>query len=702
MVTAAQNSRSFRREMARWIEDRKDAVLADWFASQFDADRVRRYGIAGLDEKDPGALRRHFLAPLVDLLAAYAETGKAHYRDIYLDERLRYAPHQAPPPVRLAFFREVIPADEAAIIAQASPNTVLGQGLRALLSDLHAPLTREDSGHPLRLLAVGDCVMNEIRVFLSNRCREWGIELDMRCLYFSAPSGRDISAEQVIRFLETNPVDLIALSFLTYEGLPPYAALVCQADQLTAGELEQRVTSIVRVMQGFLSALRDRTDVPFLVHNASGLPLTRLRRRLPLVSALSPGRRRLLSAFNQAIQDLVQYTPNSLLVDEYAVASVNGHRACSRPVVPRGLSDAPFFHTSRFGEYLTAPYVGILRSYAELRKAKVLLVDFDDTLWDGVMADGPVHQRLERQALLRRVKDSGILLVALSKNDPASIRWSEMLLQPSDFVVQKISWSPKIQAIQEVATALDLGLDSFVLIDDNPIERDLVRTQLPAVRVLDASDAFTWESVERMLQFANTRDTEEARSRTELYRQQTQRREALGGAVDFASMMASLRLEVEFGRAHARDLDRIAELIQRTNQFNTTTIRYPRQELQRLLQSPTHRLYVASLADKCGRLGLVALAIIERRAEEAIFDSFVMSCRAMGFELERLMLHLVVQAEADAARYVGRFVATARNTPAMALFSTNGFRQHGDTEWVLQHDEPRPQAPAWFAVRKRG
>ena len=110
--------------------------------------------------------------------------------------------------------------------------------------------------------------------------------------------------------------------------------------------------------------------------------------------------------------------------------------------------------------------------------------------------------------------------------------------------------------------------------------------QLPKVRTLDALDPFTWHALEMMLSFPNTRQTAESLAQTAMYREQAQRRESIAKPMDYAAMMASLALRVRFGRAKAADLDRVSELVQRTNQFNTTTVRYSRTQLQRFLQSP--------------------------------------------------------------------------------------------------------------------
>jgi FkbH-like protein len=317
------------------------------------------------------------------------------------------------------------------------------------------------------------------------------------------------------------------------------------------------------------------------------------------------------------------------------------------------------------------------------------------------MADGAVAHFKDRQQLLLKLKNAGILLVALSKNSPELIRWNEMALQPSDFVQLKISWDLKVRSIQESAKDLNLGLDSFVVIDDNPAELELVRSQLPQVTVLDSTDPETWRGLERMLAFPNTRETEESRMRTELYRVQAQRRQAVDEKLDYAAMMASLDLRVQFGRATSRDLGRIAELVQRTNQFNTTTIRYSRAELEQLLKDPERAVYVAEMSDKFGSLGVVAVVVVRIAAGDAILDLFVMSCRAMSFGLEEVVLASVLSAHGDSDRVLGPYVPTDRNGPASMLYANAGFTALNSTDWVLEASAPRPSVPPWFQLSHR-
>jgi FkbH-like protein len=515
-------------------------------------------------------------------------------------------------------------------------------------------------------------------------------------------SGRGLAVDQAVAFLKDFPADLIAASFLSFRALPLYDFLLREADRLSPSEIAARVAELMAVIDGYLASLRDATDAPFLIHNVSGLPLTRYRKRLPVLAALSAGRRRVARAVNEAVSELVERIPNAILLDEAAAAEERGLRACEAATIPRRIVRQAFFHTSRFGEYLAPVYLDVFQSFRAISKVKVLLVDFDNTLWDGVMAEGRVVQRHDFQRLLQQLKAAGILLVAVSKNDPSNVRWNEMTLQPADFVLQKVNWNLKVQSIEEAARELDLGLDSFVFLDDNPAERELVRRQFPRISTLDPNDPIVLRWLRRMLSFPNTRETDEARERTETYRQQVRRREALNGQYDYPAMMASLELKASFGPATARDLDRLAELALRTNQFNTTAIRYRKAELKTMIAGDRHGVYVATLADKFGSYGLVAAVVVERSGSERTLAAFIMSCRALGFGLERLMLRSVLDAEGnEAEHFIGRVVLTDRNAPARGLYEENGFVSRGDGEWFLAADAARPERPPWLTVHGR-
>jgi FkbH-like protein len=683
------------------LRARTNSILDAWYENQFATERLTRYELGEAQHVERTDVRKHFLRPMLELLLAYLGTGEDRFRDVYLDERLRFAPHRADPKTRRAFFAEVLPVDEEAVVAAADSQERAAVG-RALTA-LHAPLVEAVRKDAIKLLAVGDCVLNEVRVFLRPRCALRNIALDMRCVYFSAAMGKELSAAEVEAAMADTRFDLFTFSFFTYEGLPPYTALLREADQLSGKQIKARAQGLLSLVEGYLSKLREQTDAPFILHNVSGLPLTRYRKYLPVLPALSRGRQTVIDELNEGLKQIADGIPNVLLLDEREAAMRFGIRKATHPAVPRHMTRGAFFHTARFGEPLADAYMDIVQSFRDLRKAKVLLLDFDNTLWDGVMADGAVKHRVEAQRLLRRLKDAGMLLVALSKNDEKNIRWDEMHLKPEDFALQKISWNLKAQSISEAAVELDLGIDSFVLVDDSAQERDLVAQQHAKVRVLDSTTPETWKSLERLMRFPNTRETEESRSRTAMYRAQAERRReqaAAGVQMDYPSMMASLELRLKFGKATPKELDRLTELVQRTNQFNTTTIRYTRNELSTLMASPDHGVYSAEVTDKFGSFGTVAIIVVSRKDEAITFDSFVMSCRAMGFGLEQAFLRLVLDAEQRATRAVGRFLPTDRNAPSARVFADNGFRAIDETSWLLDANDPRPAVPGWIGVEK--
>lgn len=682
------SDRADARVVAGAIAERIDAVIALW-------ERLGEDGPTAGDPRvgEPEDARERFLRPLALLLVAGLQ-GSAVHRALYLDERLRYLPKGVAGAERAERFRERL-AREGEAIAELLAGAVEPATVRAELAAVNAPLTQTPADEDVRVLLVGDCLFNDVRVFLAQETRDAGRTLDADHLYFSA-GNQPLATEDITRAIAQTPPQVIGLSLFTYEGIPPYAALLAGAKAMKADELQGQIAALVGMLRSSIEAIRTATDAPILVHTACALPVGPRRLKYPFMPVQTRARRAVVERITAEVQHLVAATENTMLVDEARlIEDAGGVRRVGRAVLGPEYEGA-YLHPSYFGPVLAAEYADVIRSYEVLGSAKALLVDFDNTLWSGVMADGDVVHDAEGQRLLRRLKDAGVLLVALSKNDPESIRWDELELEPDDFVLHKVDWRPKPEGVSEAIATLDLAPDAFVLLDDNPVERALVQENVPGVRALDPTDPFTWRSLRRWLEFPSTKQTEEARRRTELYREAAERRQAMGTEHDYASMMRSLELRAEVRDATADDLPRLLELIQRTNQFNTTTRRRSAAEVSALLGSAAHRVYVGSLRDRFGDLGVVAVAVVDRSDPgHAEIDSFIMSCRAMGFGLEQLMLHDVVSAEAAPA-VRGPFVPTERNGPAAGLYAANGFHEEAPGTWVLEDGAAGPQRPDWF------
>ncbi len=365
-----------------------------------------------------------------------------------------------------------------------------------------------------------------------------------------------------------------------------------------------------------------------------------------------------------------------------------------------GLGSAePFAHE----RLMAAEHLGVMLACLGIGRRKCVIVDLDETLWPGVLAEtgapfawAPevsgqfsfvglyfgLHEALK--ALARR----GILLACASKNDEEVVRrlWRysphypvERLLRLDDFVIHRINWKEKVDNIRDIADELSLGLDSLVFIDDSAVERAKVRAFLPEVLVLGENPFTTRFELLTSPCLQVSRITKEARERAPLMRAQLARRRAARSTVDQARFNASLEIACDIHRVEGEhELDRIHELVVRTNQFNTSGRRYQKQELRALAQSAEGRVYSMSVKDRFADYGLVAACICDRHVIELV----VMSCRVIGMGVEdRLLRFATAELGAKHGRVEGRLIASDRNLPARSLFKQNGFDLVDATTW---------------------
>lgn len=639
--------------------------------------------------------RQRYLYPLARLLIGELRDRSPH-RAVYLDERLRYLPSGLDLGERTEFLGKRL-AVEAETISDLVAGSIEPQATCDLLADLHRPLTTPPAGDPLRLLLIGDAIFTEIRPFLVSSELTQGRQLDIEHLTWGMVSHTGLSMEHATDAIARRPPAAIGLSLFSYEAIAPYTRLLNEAHRMSRSQVQAAVADLMRLLQEAVSSIREVTDAPILVHNACGLPLDRLRRRIRWLPAQDAGRKRVIREITEQTAALAAASENVIDVDEVSLVAANGGlRRCAAGLFrPDDVPDA-VFHPTRLGPVLAGRYATALTAVRTLGRAKAVFVDFDNTLWSGVMAEGTVAHDVRAQRLLKRLREAGVLLVALSKNNPGDIRWNEMELTPDDFALRKIGWQPKAHSAAEAIAELDLSAGSFMLLDDNPAERAMVTEAIPQIAALDPAEPSSWQLLEMWLALPSTQQTPEARRRTEMYREAAARRQALAGGRDFEEMMSSLYTSADFRRARKSDLDRLVELIQRTSQFNTTTKRRTRSEVSELLQSSRHAVYVASFKDRFGDLGLVAAVIVERAEDQVVvFDSVIMSCRAIGFCLEQLLVRRTLEAE-PARAYLGLITPTERNAPSAGLFRHMGFTETSPGVWELESGAQVLDVPEWF------
>jgi FkbH-like protein len=354
------------------------------------------------------------------------------------------------------------------------------------------------------------------------------------------------------------------------------------------------------------------------------------------------------------------------------------------------------------------------------RVCKALVTDLDNTVWGGVVGEdglagialGPEYPGAAYQALQRAILDlyqRGIILAICSKNNAADAMEAleghpGMLLRPRHFAAMRINWSDKVQNLREIAAELNIGVDALAFLDDNPAERERVRSGLPEVAVIDLPDdpmAYA-HALQQSPLFQRLNLSEEDRERGRYYAEERLRAELQRGAASLEDFYRSLLMEAEISTLTPATLARVAQLTQKTNQFNLTTRRYTEQQIAALAADPAWRVYSVRLVDRFGDHGLVGVLIIRCQPAAWEIDTFLLSCRVIGRTLETAVLAtLAEQARFEgAARLVGWYVPTRKNAQVKDLYRAHGFacalEQDGSARWELDLGRAEIAPPPWI------
>ncbi len=316
---------------------------------------------------------------------------------------------------------------------------------------------------------------------------------------------------------------------------------------------------------------------------------------------------------------------------------------------------------------------------------KVVVVDCDNTLWRGVVgevgAEGVEfdegHRALHRT--LDALTQRGILVCLCSKNEEPDV-WRvfesrhDLGLRRDQVVAAMINWLPKSQNLQTLAARLNLGLDSFVFIDDNPVECAEVRAGCPGVLTIQWPQEAERAArlLEHVWEFDAVKVTKEDAQRTQMYRDEFRRQELRSETLTFEDFISNLQLAVDFAPLTPEDVRRSAQLTLRTNQFNFTTVRREEGDMQALVAGGRHEIRTVRVRDRFGDYGLVGLVIAERGDSEWTLDTFLLSCRVLGRGVEhRILADLGEMAVAAGAATVNlRVETTKRNTPARSFLES--------------------------------
>jgi len=359
------------------------------------------------------------------------------------------------------------------------------------------------------------------------------------------------------------------------------------------------------------------------------------------------------------------------------------------------------------------------------RSKKVLVLDLDNTLWGGVIGDdGENHIHIGRETPLaeaysafqhyvKALKQQGILLALCSKNDLAiakkGLEHPDSILRWDDFSAARINWEAKHLNIVEIATELQVGLDSLVFIDDNPVERDLVRSQLPMVAVPDVGDDVTQfpRIIDRNRYFESAALSTDDLQRSSFYRNNQERALAAEQFQNYDDFLRSLEMKAAIQPFDKLHLDRITQLTNKTNQFNLTTRRYTYAEIETISLDPRFITLYGRLIDRFGDNGLVSVIIGQIHENELTIDLWLMSCRVLKRTMEQAMFErLLMQCRhRGIQKIIGLYRQTAKNGMVANLYSSFGFMpigtpSNGDSLWQFHIPTPLPAPQSLIHVNE--
>lgn len=335
----------------------------------------------------------------------------------------------------------------------------------------------------------------------------------------------------------------------------------------------------------------------------------------------------------------------------------------------------------------------VLSLYGKSKKA--LILDCDNTLWNGIVGeDGIDGIQLsetnkkgiffkEIQILAKYLFNKGIILGICSKNNENDVievfeRRKDMILLSSDFIIKKINWTNKSSNIESIAKELNIGIDSIVFIDDSTFEIELIKEQLPQVYTLQVPEDLSLYPV-KMLELTNlfysSSISKEDLDRNRMYKEDKFRQDIKEKFDNLEEYLEKLEISIEFTNKDTDAKDRISQLTQKTNQFNLTTRRYSIADISNFFELDNFDIISINVSDKYGNTGLTGICIIEYNGVNATIDTFLMSCRILGRNIENVfLLEILEHINKKGFKYIySTYIKTIKNLQTEYFYENNNF-----------------------------
>lgn len=611
----------------------------------------------------------------VDYLVKYFATGDNTFKYLYLGEKLKALYDSTlDQNARNQIAHLVYQAEKSQLEALLKPE--LGEDLHILLdvlAELQALIVAE-SKYKKRIVFIGDCLFLDIVPFVIGPLISENISIQVEYITSKNP----LQVRQELKSLEGQKIDLIFYSPFTYEFSPNLLSIL---DWQHSFDNQRKITASLASAwdetKKTIDTVSDLFDCPLYVHNASFILRENNAFKRFLKCKLTErmrhfAQRWLNQTVSQYIAKINQQTFEHVFVfDELRFVQEIGDFSAGKLIY-----NSKLHHPSIIGLMFAREYVDIIYAQVMLAKKKLVVCDLDNTLWDGVIGEGEVQHYHQRQELLKSLKSKGVVLAINSKNDPKNVHWTGATLNEGDFVASAISWMPKVQGMSEIQQELNLKMNSFVFIDDRNDELELMRTTYPEILCLNAKEPQTWA---RFRHWLLSLEDDLEMDRTLMYKQREQRKALVKEDVtteeDKLKLFSSLELKLQIKRPGSEDLKRVAELINRTNQFNLEGTRVSLKEINDWYLSDKYTILTGRTSDRFGDMGVTCVAIAKKVEDRLEMLAFVLSCRVFGYQFEHAVMNFIKRQALTMGvkRIYANYIETAQNLPCRNFLPECGF-----------------------------
>ena len=560
---------------------------------------------------------------------------------------------------------------------------------------------------PCRLAVLRSFTIEPLISFLKASCFTKGIEAVVHVGGFNTYVQELLDPNSSLYRFEP---DIVILAVRTPDITPE---LWYQFTELAETDVNRIVELTLANFELWIKTFQDHSSAHLILHNLE-FPAYPLSGILDVQQMF--GQKEAIQCLNQGLQQIAQKRHGVYLFDYDGLVARHGRLRWhdEHKWLTMRMPIAANFLALLVDEYMkfVLPLIG--------KTCKVLVVDLDNTLWGGVVGEdglqgiqlGLEYPGAAYLALQRAIIDlyrRGVILAICSKNNSADAlrvleEHPDMLLHLQHFAAVRINWDDKAQNLCQIATELNVGIDALAFLDDSPVERDWIRNRLPAVHVIDLPDhPMLYEQTLRECPvFERVALSIEDKERGRYYTEQRQRVELQKTYGSLEDFYYSLQMKMEIAEANPLTIPRIAQLTQKTNQFNLTNRRYTGQEITSMTEDPQACVLSASVTDRFGNSGIIGVMISRREEDRCEIDTFLLSCRVIGRTIETAMLTCLAERalRGGAERIIGWYLPTPKNAPAKDFYAKHSFalarKGEEDSMWEFDLLNRQIHAPPWI------